>query len=279
VRSADIGFCNLECVLTDLPRPKSRGFVFRADPRNAEFLERAGFDLVSIANNHVLDCGIDGYREMVAALQSADLTPVSGEPVIQEANGLTLGALAYDLVETRRVDGMLEAVAELDRLADIVIVSLHWGVEYTLSPADWQVRLARELVDYGADLVLGHHPHRVQGIACYGGAVIVYSMGNCIFDQRDPLGNESVVLLIELTEYGVHQVTILPVSITGFRPAIASGASGERILSSLALHSERLGTKVITLREEDAVRARFYPFRDVIQADRNKNRDSGRRGS
>lgn len=262
----DVGFCNLECVLSGEARPKSKGFVFKADPTFAHTLRQVGFDLVSVANNHTLDCGIDGLEETIRMLAGTGISPILGEPTIKEIHGVKIGLLGFNLVDGCKSSGsMICAVEELDKASDIVILSLHWGIEYVLSPSTEQLKLAHQLVDAGVDLILGHHPHRIQGIGSYRHGVIAYSLGNFVFDQRDPLGKESVMLLIELTRKSVKRVTIIPAVIVGFRPEKASNKLGERILARLIDKSAELNTHIIKVNQKGMVLGKIYPFQDQIR--------------
>lgn len=261
----ELGFCNLECVLTGEPRPKSKGFVFKADPVLGNALKEAGFNLVSLANNHSLDCGVNGFNETIRILTRTGITPILGEPNIRETNGLKIGVIAFNLVNGHiSSESMITTVGELEEKADIVIVSLHWGKEYTLLPSREQLSLAHRLVDAGASLILGHHPHRVQGIGHYRRGIIAYSLGNFVFDQQDELGKESIILLIELTDSQVKRVTIIPVVIVNFRPVQASNEMGERILARLIGNSAELGTHIFRLNRRGMVLGEIRTFQDEI---------------
>ncbi|KPJ50263.1 hypothetical protein AMJ40_03375 [candidate division TA06 bacterium DG_26] len=264
---ADIVFCNLECVLTDNVASRSKGFTFRADPALSDVLCRVGFNFVSLANNHSLDCGMDGLIEMVDVLNRSQITPLLGVPVIREVNGVKIGAIAFNLVDgSPSLTALAGSVRDLSECTDAVIVSLHWGTEYRHVPSPKQCTLARHLVDAGADFILGHHPHRVQGIALHGRGVVAYSLGNFVFDQRDVGGNESVMLFVRFRPGRVSSVTILPFVITHFRPEPA-GPEGERILDRFIQLSAALGTHVVKLQHDGVVFGRIYPFQDEIDVE------------
>jgi len=269
LESADVGFCNLECVLADEARPQSNGFVFKANPILAHTLRHAGFDLVSVANNHTLDCGTAGFRETIRILRHSGIIPILAEPIVKKVRGIRLGLCAFNLVGRHQTsEVMIRTVKELEATSDVVIVSLHWGIEYTLSPSTQQLRLAKQLVDSGADLILGHHSHRVQGIGSYKDRFIVYSLGNFLFDQRDPLGNETVMLLIKLTRAGVRRITIVPAVIVNFRPERAFNKLGHAILARLIDSSARLNTQVVKVFHEGMVLGRIYPFQEEMDVER-----------
>ncbi len=259
----EIGFCNLECILTKQPRPKSTGFVFKADPILGNALAEAGFNLVSLANNHSLDCGVSGLKETIQVLTHAGISPILETPTTMEVGGLKVGALAFNLVNSSTSeDNIVDAVKDLRKDVDIAIISLHWGIEYRLSPSEKQRKLAHKIVDAGANLVLGHHSHRVQGIGSYRGGIIAYSLGNFVFDQRDSLGKDTIILLVELSRTGVKKVTVVPAIITDFRPGKASHKTAERILARLIRSSAELNTHAFKTEDKGVTAGKIYLFRD-----------------
>ncbi|MCG0238724.1 MAG: CapA family protein [Firmicutes bacterium] len=265
--AADIALGNLESPIGVRGQPiPGKGIWFRADPAAVESLTRAGFDVLSVANNHTLDYGLENFAETLAHLEAAGIAAVGGgpdlaaarRPVIREVAGLRFAFLAYSqfadlfwswddpfrfaatedragvapLAEALLAEDIPRARAE----ADVVVVTVHWGEEYQNYPTPEQVRLARRMVDLGADLVLGHHPHAVQGFEIYRGGFIAYSMGNFIMDQEHhgPITRES--MLLEFTWYpgGGRTVRVTPVWITGFRPAFLEGPEAAAALRKLA---------------------------------------------
>ena len=242
--AADLAFANIETPIVDGPDvlpgggrggPVRRGLGwmrFRADPARARALAAAGFDIVSTANNHAYDFGADSIPVTRRHLEEAGVTTLgSGSepatPRILERHGVKVGFLGATLVSNRPADPaelsyvepgkaaeVLGArVRELRPRVDVVVVSLHWGVEYNQSANAGQIALAHALVDAGADLILGHHPHVVQGLERYKGAVIAYSLGNFVFDMADPVKRESMILDVSFTASGA-----------GGRPTVAARA-------------------------------------------------------
>ena len=202
--SADIAFVNLESPFSDRGQPILRGMVFKAAPETIEGLKLAGIDIVSTANNHARDCGEYGFeftlkwldRHGIKAAGSALSVQALREGVILERNGSRFGFLAYtydqsngnhpaadDRIAMIDIARMSEDVAEIRRRADVVIVSMHAGAEYSKTPNSQQVAFARAAIDAGASVVAGHHPHVVQSTESYKNGVIFYSLGNLIFDQ------------------------------------------------------------------------------------------------
>lgn len=249
LRSMDLAFCNLEC-----PIGSKGKFInmFQAPPEAIAGITYAGFDVVSLANNHILDYHHEGMLETLAILAENKIAGVGAggnieearRPVIIEVNGITIGFIAYTemwFVHARepiswqateeepgvvpaRLDYVWEDITALRDKVDIIVASFHWGKEYEDEPTAEQKALARTAVDAGADLVLGHHPHVLQGIEFYRQGVIAYSLGNFVFDQRLPGTQESMVLEFTLSKQGVLDLTIHPVYIQNMQPIILEGS-------------------------------------------------------
>jgi poly-gamma-glutamate capsule biosynthesis protein CapA/YwtB (metallophosphatase superfamily) len=234
LRAADLTFGNLECPVSDTGRDRHHLYSFRADPRAIAGLTYAGFDVMSVANNHMYDWGPAALMDTVRRLRAAGIRPVGAGandldahyPVIVNLHGVRIAFLAYVDVppEQAAAEADRPGVAWLDparvvtdirfarRLADVVIVSCHWGVEYMRRPLRRQVEMAHEMIDAGADLVVGGHPHVVQPLEEYHGHWIAYSLGNFIFDQHDPPTHHG--LMLEVTLEGKKITAVRPVPIT-----------------------------------------------------------------
>ena len=205
LRRGDVVFGNLECLLTRAGRgaTRFRADQMRGDPEYARILRSVGFTALSVANNHAMQHGIEGFKETVESLERAGIACVglrgedgwSATPVIQRnEGGLTIGMLGYswrprqyDLATPPYAEGDVHAVVEdVRRLAatvDVVVVSLHWGEEFLASPSTAEVDAAHRIVDAGAALIVGHHPHVVRPVERYGRGVICYSLGNFVTDM------------------------------------------------------------------------------------------------
>lgn len=185
----DLTMVNFEGTLTTAdrnPEKKNNDFLFRADPSYADMLPNGGVDTVSLENNHVLDMGREGLAETKRVLTEAGIPYASeDEPAILTVKGVKIGSLAYQTFGGRH-DELIEKVpgdiqALRDQGCQIVIVSYHWGEEKDYAPNSNQVRLGRATIDAGADLVVGHHSHRINPIEYYNGRYICYSLGNFSF--------------------------------------------------------------------------------------------------
>jgi poly-gamma-glutamate synthesis protein (capsule biosynthesis protein) len=242
IQSADLAFCNLECPLSTGGIPQRRRYLFRADPKFAATLHSAGFDVVSLANNHTMDYGRTALLDTLRATENADLVALgAGEnlPAAQklrciEKDGLKIGFLSYTDLPS---DGMVRLpnkptvsalapellaaqITAASRKCDTLIVSFHWGVEYMKRPTERQRRLAHLCVDHGADLILGHHPHVLQPIETYKNRPIIYSMGAFLWDAKIFNADKTAIYLIELTRDSASVKKTLPAESRGCRPVL-----------------------------------------------------------
>ena len=168
------------------PEKRNNSFLFRADPSWVDMLPEGGVETVSLENNHVLDMGEEGLAETKRTLLSAGISYASeDEPATFYVKGVKIGSLAYQTFGGRHNELIQKVPGDIQTLRDqgceLVIVSYHWGNEKDYAPNDNQVRLGRATVDAGADLVIGHHSHRINPIEYYNGKYICYSLGNFSF--------------------------------------------------------------------------------------------------
>ncbi len=263
--SADVSFANLEGVLARRGAPIQKSYVFRNPPEHVRALIDGGVDIVSLANNHTLDYGPDGLVDTmltaslngVAHVGAAVDEPAAYAPAILEVKGVRLAFLAYANVppeagfDTRELaagpgkpgvawateDAVRRDVAAAKARADHVIVSFHFGDEYRDAPNALQVSLAHAAIDAGASVVLGHHPHVLQGIERYRGGVIAYSLGNFVFDLDEVdlanMGPEpifSMILTVRLSRTAVlgYETTPVVLDPATDRPRPADNEERER---------------------------------------------------
>lgn len=185
----DLTMVNFEGTLTTAGKNRDKlenSFLFRADPSFVSMLPYGGVETVSLENNHVLDMGEDGLAETKQTLLGAGITYASeDEPAIMTVKGVKIGSLAYQTFGGRHDEIIAKLPQDIGQLrqqgCDIVIVSYHWGAEKDYKPNDNQVRLGRATIDAGADLVIGHHSHRINPVEYYNGRYICYSLGNFSF--------------------------------------------------------------------------------------------------
>jgi poly-gamma-glutamate capsule biosynthesis protein CapA/YwtB (metallophosphatase superfamily) len=234
---ADLTVGNLESALGASGNPANKSYTFQAPAVAAESLTVAGFDLVSLANNHAMDFGEESLLEGIELLNRQGIATIGAglnnaaahEPVILEVNGISIAFLGYVNVpvevsgfDTRsweatelspglawaHLDDIILDVGTADQNADLVIVVLHSGYEYVETPSEPQQLAAKSAIDAGADLVIGHHAHVLQGIEFYNDGVIAYGLGNFAFEiDGDPT---TAVLNVWLDRDGVRELEIIP---------------------------------------------------------------------
>ncbi|MCA1558394.1 MAG: CapA family protein, partial [Acidobacteria bacterium] len=277
--NSDLAFANLECPLTKSCERSPQRISFRAEPRYVDALTSAGFDIVSLANNHSMDCGSMGLLETMRNLSSggvrfcgAGLTPAEASaPVILNARGIRIAFLAFTNIAPAAASvsqkddaptvalttgAAVERAVSAARLeADVVVVSLHWGLEYASRPTAEQVRLAHSIVEAGADLILGHHTHTLEGVELVERresrgirqALIIYSLGNFAFDSPRAIGRrvrESVILRCRLGRTGLISAQLLPVVLENHLPRPASIDEARNIFTRLGVLSGELKTRI-----------------------------------
>ena len=185
----DMTMVNFEGTLTTAgknPKKRDYSFLFRADPSYVAMLPAGGIDTVSFENNHADDMGEEGLKETKETLLAAGIPYASeDEPAIMTVKGVKIGSLAYQTFNGRHDELMEKVPGDIAALraqgCEFIVVSYHWGAEKDYSPNDNQVRLGRATIDAGADLVVGHHSHRINPIEYYNGKYICYSLGNFSF--------------------------------------------------------------------------------------------------
>lgn len=206
LRAADLAVVNLENPISDGGVDQGQRYAFRAEPRTVEGLVAASIDLVTVANNHAFDYGPEAAFDTLEILAANGIDAVGLGPTREEAYAAVirevadtriafLGVTAWPAVYNPRAyaapvlaiarrDVTLAAIERAALQADLVVVLIHWGYEYQTIEAPEQRALGRAMIDAGADLVIGHHPHVPQPIEEYGDGYIVYSLGNFVFDQN-----------------------------------------------------------------------------------------------
>lgn len=250
LRGADITIGNLECAISERGEPLPKSYTFRAPRAAVESLESAGFDLVSLANNHAMDYGPLALLDTTAELAAAGIVSVGAGPDIESAvaasvierDGLRIAFVGLLDVPaegpgfsrtaweaTASEPGVAwadpETVAAAVRAArleaDIVVVMLHFGVEYAPEPVIGQRALAEAAIDAGAELVIGSHPHVLQAVEEYGGGLIAYSLGNFVFDGFEGESNTTAILQVTLTTDGVAAWELIPAQVVDGIPVLA----------------------------------------------------------
>ena len=268
----DIVIGNLETPLAlKGERYADKKYTFKAPLETAPALKEAGFTHLSLANNHVMDYGGSALLSTLAALDSAGLKySGAGENIfkareasISETRDKKVAFLSYsktyptEFYAGRNRPGTAPGYAksvgkditEASASADMVIVAFHWGGEKLEVPREYQRELAHLAIDSGARIVIGHHPHVLQGVEYYRDGVIFYSLGNFAFGSYSPSSKESIIAKIVIDEGSISRVEAIPINVNNFevhfRPEVLEGKRGEAVISRLSSLSESLGSRLV----------------------------------
>jgi hypothetical protein len=259
LRSADLAVGNLETAIATGGTRADKEFAFRAPPLALDALGAAGFDAVSMANNHGMDYGRDGLAESLAARAAAPPGFVIGigadeddayTPFSAVVRGQRIAVIAATqvlddsvlsewtatttqggLASAKRVDRLVEEVERARSGHDTVVVYLHWGIETHTCPSEDQRALARALADAGADVIVGGHAHRLQGGGRLGSAVVHYGLGNFLFKENSAEGARTGVFVVEVTGRRVEGYRWVPGRISGSVPRNLDGGEATEALA------------------------------------------------
>jgi len=252
LQKADILFGNLESIISDKGKRVGSIYSFRADPKAIEALKHVGFNVLSVANNHIFDYGREAMEDNFQRLKTAGIDFVGGGfsekeahlPVIKEVEGVKIAFLAYTNLGSKhwQAKGDFSGIAWLDErtgkdikatkeISDLLIVSMHFGDEYQSQPNSEQKYWAHLAIDAGADLVIGHHSHVIQGIEKYKQGYIVYSLGNFVFDQGfSEATMQGLLLEVLIEDVQLEKVTLKKIKINNFfQPEIVEKLSSKRL--------------------------------------------------
>jgi poly-gamma-glutamate capsule biosynthesis protein CapA/YwtB (metallophosphatase superfamily) len=268
---ADVVVGNLEfSISTRGNAVENKQFTLRAGPIAALALKNAGIRVVTLANNHSMDFGPLALKDTLDVLgQNGILSTGAGmdlddarSPAILKVKGKTIAFLSYSLTfplefyasagRAGTAPGYAEFVkADIENArhsADLVVVSFHWGAELMTTAKDYQVELGRQAIDWGADLVLGHHPHVLQELEVYHGRLIAYSLGNFVFGSESNRTNSSMILLLTFQGNSLERVEAVPLDVNNYRvqyrPRVLTGRPARDVLDSVNAGSARFKTKL-----------------------------------
>lgn len=269
LETADAGFVNLECCISTRGSPvPGKAFCFRGPPCSAESLAGAGVDVVSLANNHSKDYGTNALLDTFEYLEKAGVewcgagndSALAFSPAVVQVRDVSVAFLGFNSIvpegwpatgsspgcaTTWDKETVAAAVSGANAEHDYVVASFHWGIELQTTPGAGQRELAHLAVDSGADLVLGHHPHVVQGLELYKNRLIAYSLGNYVFSPPREISAKTMTLVVTLCGEGLLQARVVPARITACRPVDMTGAPAGEWLSTIRAYSEGLGTELI----------------------------------
>ncbi|MBQ6687034.1 MAG: CapA family protein [Bacilli bacterium] len=250
----DITIANLEGTFTDETEKAVKTFNFKNTKDYVKVLTEGSVEIVNTANNHTYDYKEKGYQDTIEVLNDAKL-PYYGYTTyaVEEIKGIKIGFAGLNYYDERNYENYQSEVdAAIEYLknekVDLIIFTFHWGIEATYKQTDKQVEVGRYAIDKGADLVLGHHPHRIQGIEKYNNKYIVYSLSNFVFGgHRNPKDKDSFIYQETFTFsdnlLSERKVNIIPVSISGennlnnYQPVVLSGSEKQRVIEKLNKYS------------------------------------------
>lgn len=263
LKSADIAFANLETAMLPGKTTPNGSMVFRADEEAAQGLKFAGFDVMSVANNHTMNYKAGGLMRAIRALKKAGIAPVGGgenqdaahTPAMLDVKGKRIAFYAYNdpnippgFHGEAKIDAAGIAKMDIETVkndvrnarqnlgADIIVVSMHAGKEYKKEPTQFQKDFAHAAIDSGASLIIGHHPHVVQPPEFYGDGVILYSLGNFVFDQFFSQDVRSgAIAKIYLKDEEKPRVEFVPTYLDTVQPRILEGDEAEKALARMGL--------------------------------------------
>lgn len=252
----DLTVANMEGTLTTSNDRQQKTFAFKGDPSYTEILTRGGVEATNLANNHSHDYGDQSYEDTIQYLEAAGITTFGYDrTAVMDVKGIKVGLIGiYELKDgLGRQQQVIDTIQEVkDQGAQVIIVSFHWGTEKSNIPDDIQKTLAHLAVDQGADLVVGHHPHVLQGIEKYQGKNIVYSLGNfCFGGNKNPSDKDTMIFqqtfTVENGELVEDDVTnIIPCSLSSesgynnYQPMVLEGSEKERVLQKIEEFSAAL---------------------------------------
>jgi poly-gamma-glutamate synthesis protein (capsule biosynthesis protein) len=256
LKNYDIVAGNLEGpVVEGAPRTPANSFRFAFQPASLSALVSAGFNMLSLANNHTFDFGKSGYEETSVRLYGAG-AGVFGHPLYEggefvgsmEKGGRTLAFFGYNATypsfheEAAFTD---IAARRASRPDELIFVFPHWGEEYSLSENDLQEKIARGFIDAGATAVFGSHPHVAQGVEIYKNRAIFYSLGNFVFDQYFSKETQEGLMISARIKEAEVAYELLPVAVSASRPELMDGAAREKWLGTLAARSGEDAAKFV----------------------------------
>ncbi len=271
LRQADVIVGNLECPISTRGRAvEHKTFTLRAGPVAAEALKKGGVRVVSLANNHSMDFGPLALKDTLAALTEngilftgagMDLDDARAAAVLR-VNDTTVAFLSYSLTfpldffasagrpgtAPGYADYVKADIQKVRQTADILVVSFHWGAELMTAAKDYQIELGRQAIDWGADLVLGHHPHVLQELEVYKGRLIAYSLGNFIFGSESNRTNTSMILLCTFKKHSLAKIEAVPLDVNNYRveyqPRVLTGRAAQAVLNDINAASRRFKTEL-----------------------------------
>lgn len=269
MQGADLFILNEEFPFSLRGEPMAdKQFTFRTDPKYVKIFQDLGTDIVTVANNHALDFGKDAFCDTLEALDQAGITRIGGgyniteasAPAVRTINGQTFAIFgatrvspSYDWYATDSQPGLFQtydpaklnaAIKEADQAYDHIIVFVHWGIERNETPEEYQRQLAKGYIEAGADLIIGCHPHVLQGFEYYNDVPIVYSLGNYLFGNRP---DETLLLKAVFSAEGSLELQLVPCQrVNGILCRIQQPSALYQHLTDLSFEASVLADGILT---------------------------------
>lgn len=267
----DLTIINLETsVTTGGKKWPDKQFNFRSNPNSIEGMANSGVEVATLANNHVLDYGYQGLLDTLKNLDKYNIKYTGAgknkkeaiKGIIVEEKGVKVGILAFSRVipdakwyATKNraglvsgydpyVNEMTKKIAEMKKEVDILVLSIHWGVERSTIPRKQEINLAKKVIDNGADIVMGHHPHVLQGIQVYKGKPIFYSFGNFVFNSGSKAGTNTMIGQVKIENKKIQGINIIPCKIINSRPIPLEGKERLAAINNINKLSKNFGSKI-----------------------------------
>jgi poly-gamma-glutamate capsule biosynthesis protein CapA/YwtB (metallophosphatase superfamily) len=267
----DLTVVNLETSATTGGKKwPDKQYNFRSNPNSIKGMAEAGVEVATLANNHVLDYGYSGLLDTLKYLDKYNIKYTGAgknkkeaiEGVIVEVKGVKIGIVSFSRVipdmkwyATNKRPGlvsgydyyvgeMTKKIAEMKKKSDIVILSIHWGVERSTTPRKQEINVAKKAIESGADIVMGHHPHVLQGIQVYKGKPIFYSLGNFIFNSGSKAGTNTMIGQVYIKDKTIQSINVIPCKIVNGRPIPLSGEKKAGAINNINKLSKPFGFRV-----------------------------------
>jgi poly-gamma-glutamate synthesis protein (capsule biosynthesis protein) len=280
-RANDLFCANLEGPLSTRGEVYiEKTFTFRSHPQVVRCLIAGGVNVLSLANNHIMDFGPEALNDTLTILRENGIYVTGAglnlkearQPALIEKKGTTIAFLAYnntfplEFNATNEQPGtapgyeyyIRQDVKKARSQADLVIVSFHWSAELQKEHKPYQSTLAKLAIDAGAHLVVGHHPHVIQGVEIYKHGLIVYSLGNFVFASYSKNVQDALLLQVQFTPSALHTATFYPLNINNyqvnFKPQLCTGDRAQQVLTELQTLSAPLGTTIEIIGDRGVIR-------------------------
>jgi poly-gamma-glutamate synthesis protein (capsule biosynthesis protein) len=270
LESADITIANLEAPFTIAGEAFEKTYSFKIPPEYAAGIATSGIDVVTLANNHIMDFGVEGLISTITTLDSFGVFHCGAGKNINEANmpaivvsnGKKVAFFGYSMTfpaefyASETSAGTAYPEPELlkntltvwDKFTDFMIVSFHWSAEKRDFPKEYQIEFARLAIDHGADLVIGHHPHVLQGFELYKNRLIAYSLGNYVFGSYSKHARDSIILKVYLGDEGLVYAHCIPINVDNqiveFQPQVLAGDGRAAVMARLQKLSSDLNDHI-----------------------------------